>query len=90
MNTDRELRKLLLSLDRRPYPAYRSLEGSWRFPSYTLCIDHVQGDPFASPSHLTAKIPLETAAFPKEMLSTYERLRKKRAFDCDSPRSGDT
>ena len=73
MNTDRELRKLLLSLDRRPYPAYRSLEGSWRFPSYTLCIDHVQGDPFASPSHLTAKIPLETAAFPKEMLSTYER-----------------
>ena len=47
-----ELRTLLLSIDRRSYPAYKSLAGIYRFPGFQLSIDHVQGDPFASPSHL--------------------------------------
>ena len=48
-----ELRTLLLSIDRRSYPAYKSLAGIYRFPGFQLSIDHVQGDPFASPSHLS-------------------------------------
>ena len=73
MKTEAELRSVLLSVDKRPYPAYKSLGGSWRFSSYILTIDHVQGDPFASPSHLTAHIDLKTAGFPSEYLSNKER-----------------
>ncbi|MDO4266518.1 MAG: ABC-ATPase domain-containing protein [Eubacteriales bacterium] len=63
-----ELLSLLRSVDRKSYPAYKALTGSWRFPAYTLSIDHVQGDPFASPSHLTVHITLETAGFPAAFL----------------------
>ena len=63
-----QLLQLLRSIDRKSYPAYKSLTGSWRFPGYTLSIDHVQGDPFASPSHLTVHITLETAGFPAAFL----------------------
>ena len=73
VSSAQELQKRLREIDRRSYPAYKSLQGSWRFPSYILSIDHVQGDPFASPSHLTAHISLEKAGFPAEYLETPER-----------------
>ena len=79
MKTDIELKRALLSIDRRSYPAYKSLTGSWNFKSYILSVDHVQGDPFASPSHLTAHISLRTAGFPDEYLS--ERSRKTALSD---------
>ena len=34
------------------------------FTDYVLSIDHVQGDPFASPSKLSVFIPLQRAAYP--------------------------
>lgn len=52
MKSSDELRTLLRSIDHKSYPAYKSLAGSWRFPSFCLFIDHVQGDPFASPSNV--------------------------------------
>ena len=70
MKSSNELRTLLRSLDRKGYPAYKSLAGAWQFPSYLLVIDHVQGDPFASPSALHVEIPTKKAGFPKEY---YER-----------------
>ena len=36
------LRKTLLSIHRKSYPAYKSLRGSYDFKTYTLSIDHVQ------------------------------------------------
>ena len=48
-----DLRKLLESIDRRSYPAYKDARGSYDFSDYVLTIDHVQGDPFASPSKLS-------------------------------------
>lgn len=66
MKSFNELRTLLRSLDRKGYPAYKSLSGAWQFPSYLLVIDHVQGDPFASPSALHVEIPADKAGFPKE------------------------
>ena len=50
MKSSNELRTLLRSIDHRGYPAYKSLAGSYQFTGYSLYIDHVQGDPFASPS----------------------------------------
>ena len=39
------------------YPAYKALAGAYQFGSFVLVIDHVQGDPFASPSSLHIEIP---------------------------------
>ena len=64
MKTQNELRTLLRSIDHKSYPAYKSLAGAWKFDRYTLVIDHVQGDPFASPSSLHVEIPHGLAKFP--------------------------
>ena len=52
MQSDSNLRETLRSIDHKSYPAYKSLRGSYRFADYVLSIDHVQGDPFAAPSHV--------------------------------------
>lgn len=67
MKTSTELRDLLRRIDRRSYPAYKDARGEYSFPGYALSIDHVQGDPFASPSKLSIRVSGKTAAFPKEM-----------------------
>lgn len=56
------LKKEILALNGRGYPAYKSLKGKWDFGSYILSIDHVQSDPFASPSDLSVLI--EHPGFP--------------------------
>ena len=66
MKTKEQLRDMLKSIDHKAYPQYKSLRGEYRFPFYTLGIDHVQGDPFASPSHLHIAVEHRTAAFPRE------------------------
>lgn len=56
---DRErLLRLLERIDGRSYPAYKDLRGSWSLGPTTLFVDHVQGDPFASPSRLRLRVPL--------------------------------
>jgi predicted ABC-class ATPase len=64
MQTAAELRQLLGRIDRRGYPAYKETRGEYRFEHYVLSIDHVQGDPFASPSKLSIRVSGQTAAFP--------------------------
>ena len=66
MKASNELRTLLKSIDHKGYPAYKSTAGEWNFQKYVLCIDHVQGDPFASPSSLRVEVPAQTAGFPEE------------------------
>ncbi len=64
MKSSNELRTLLRSIDHRGYPAYKSLAGSYQFTGYSLHIDHVQGDPFASPSSLHVEVAHGAAGFP--------------------------
>ncbi len=66
VKSSNELRTLLRSIDRKGYPAYKSLAGSYQFGSYVLVIDHVQGDPFASPSALHVEVSHKNAGFPSE------------------------
>mgnify|MGYP006249525677 CR=1 FL=1 len=48
----------LRRIDRRPYGAYKDLSGrAYQVGVYTLRFDHVQGDPFASPSRLCVQVP---------------------------------
>jgi len=56
MKLSNELRVLLRSIDHKNYPAYKSLAGNYLFHNFILSIDHVQGDPFASPSSLHVEI----------------------------------
>ncbi len=64
MFTSQQLREQLSSIHRKSYPAYKSLKGAYDFKNFILSIDHVQGDPFASPSHLTIQVPAKIAGFP--------------------------
>lgn len=66
MQQSTDLQNLLHSVHKKSYPAYKALKGSYQFNNYILSIDHVQGDPFASPSHISIRIPHKTAGFPKE------------------------
>ncbi|MBS6204218.1 MAG: ABC-ATPase domain-containing protein [Firmicutes bacterium] len=68
MKRSGELSQLLRSIDRKSYPAYKFLAGSYDFNDYILSIDHVQGDPFASPSRLSILVPARKAAFPMQLL----------------------
>ena len=56
MKNSEELRQQLRSINRKSYPAYKGLKGLYHFGNYILSIDHVQGDPFASPSHVSIQI----------------------------------
>ena len=64
MQTSSDLKTLLNKIDRRGYPAYKDTLGVYQFPGYTLSIDHVQGDPFATPSKLSVCVRGKQAAFP--------------------------
>lgn len=67
MKTAAELERQLMAIHRKSYPAYKDLKGQYCFPKYVLSIDHVQGDPFASPSKLRVIIEQKLAAFPEEL-----------------------
>ena len=66
MQSSNQLQDMLHSINRKSYPAYKSLKGAYQFNKYVLSIDHVQGDPFASPSHISVKIFHREAGFPAE------------------------
>ena len=67
MQSSTDLRNLLGRIDHRGYPAYKDTKGTYQFPGYVLSIDHVQGDPFASPSKVSVHVKGKTAAFPQEL-----------------------
>ena len=66
MQASAQLKELLHSINRKSYPAYKSLRGAYQFDRYILSIDHVQGDPFASPSHISVKLLHRDTGFPAE------------------------
>lgn len=72
MKTSEDLKQLLLQINRKSYPAYKDTRGSYTFQGYVLSIDHVQGDPFASPSKISVKVAGKQAAFPRELFRTSE------------------
>jgi predicted ABC-class ATPase len=66
MKSAEDLRQFLRSVDRKGYPAYKGAKGVYQFPDFTLSIDHVQGDPFASPSRVSIRVEGKKACFPAE------------------------
>ena len=62
-----DLRDILHRIDHKGYPAYKDTRGRYDFPEFTLSIDHVQGDPFASPSKVSIVLSGKRAGFPEDL-----------------------
>ncbi|MCP5100815.1 MAG: ABC-ATPase domain-containing protein [Chloroflexi bacterium] len=73
MKNDGELRQLLYRIDGRGYKAYKEIRGEYQFPEFTLFIDYVQGDPFASPSRLRVRVPQTVAQYPTHTFQNQSR-----------------
>ena len=70
MKQSADLKRLLTSIDHKSYPAYKDVRGAYVFNTYILSIDHVQGDPFASPSKVSIQVRHAKAGFPAELFDT--------------------
>ncbi len=68
MKRSEDLQEILHRIDHRGYPAYKDTQGTYQFGNYVLSIDHVQGDPFASPSKVSIHVSGEKAGFPADMI----------------------
>jgi predicted ABC-class ATPase len=64
-----ELRRRLRRIDGRGYKAYKEIRGSYEIGDLELHVDHVQGDPFAAPSLVRARLPQTWASLPVELFS---------------------
>ena len=73
MRTLDDLKKILARIDGRGYKAYKDLQGAYTYPRFTLFIDHVQGDPFASPSKMRVRVPATVANLPPGLFSSRVR-----------------
>lgn len=66
MRSDRDLKNILDRIDHRGYPAYKDTKGEYQFSKYVLDIEHVQGDPFASPSQIRISVSGKVAGIPSK------------------------
>ncbi|EEH64344.1 hypothetical protein HMPREF0044_0081 [Gleimia coleocanis DSM 15436] len=65
---DRDLIDRFYRLDGRNYGAYKSVTGDYDYGPFTLHIDRVQSDPFASPSALRATSTPQALGIPEDLL----------------------
>jgi len=80
MRSVSDLRRILSRIDGRGYKAYRDLSGEYDFGEFVLIIDHVQADPFASPSRLRVRVAQKRAGFPNDTFSGRSRETALRDF----------
>ena len=79
MKGSMELKNELFKIDGKGYKAYKALEGRYDFKKYVLSIDHVQGDPFASPSRVRVIMDNKIAQIPEELFDN----KNKEIAVCD-------
>jgi predicted ABC-class ATPase len=73
MRNKEDLKRILSKTEGRGYKAYKDLTGSYAFDSFDMIVDHVQSDPFASPSRFRVHIPHKGAGFPKDTFKNKSR-----------------
>ena len=74
MKSASDLKRELDRINGRGYKLYKDLEGQYKFDDYILSIDHVQGDPFASPSRVRAIVENKINKFPGKLFN--EKYKK--------------
>ncbi len=70
---EKTLEGILSRIDGKGYKAYKDLTGTYRMKNFTLYIDYVQGDPFASPSRIRVRVDQKVAGFPGELFEGRSR-----------------
>ncbi len=65
-----QLARTLAQLDGRGYPGYRQASGPWGDQDVMLALDHVQGDPFATPSRLRIQLSAQVHQIPESLRDT--------------------
>lgn len=80
LEKEASLRERLRRMGGRGYPAYKDLRGGYRFNRCDLFIDHVQGDPFAAPSRLRARVDLRASGLTAVGLGNRSRRVALRDF----------
>ncbi|MCA0173518.1 ABC-ATPase domain-containing protein [Bacillus sp. RAR_GA_16] len=83
----KELKKQLERIDGKGYKAYKDIRGRYHSIDFTLAIDYVQGDPFASPSRIRIIIPREKTIVEREWFDS--DVRRVRAEDLIARKVGD-
>ena len=77
----RRLGDILHRISGRGFKAYQELDRKqFEFRGFSLVVDHVQGDPFASPSRFRVRLPQDVAAFPPDTYSNRWRQVALRDF----------
>ncbi|MBT2217421.1 ATPase [Virgibacillus dakarensis] len=69
----KNLMQQLKQLDGKGYKAYKSLQGHYKYDRFSLYIDYVQGDPFASPSKIRIVVPPQQRSIKEEWIETSYR-----------------
>ncbi|TYP56192.1 ABC-ATPase domain-containing protein [Thermosediminibacter litoriperuensis] len=70
MRSKEDLKKIIARINGKGYKAYKEIQGDYDFGGFVLYIDHVQGDPFASPSRVRLRVDMKRAGFPAELFKT--------------------
>jgi predicted ABC-class ATPase len=73
MPTLDQLAHTLARLDGRGYPGYQQIAGRWGDDELALHVDHVQGDPFATPSRVRLRLSAAVHQLPPELHATPTR-----------------
>ena len=74
-----KLSEILNRIDGRGYKAYKEIQGSYELPGFTLFVDHVQGDPFATPSRIRARVDRSTSG----LLAGLSENKSRQVALCD-------
>ncbi|MFO7816311.1 MAG: ABC-ATPase domain-containing protein [Desulfovibrionales bacterium] len=64
-----DLQKILHRIDGKGYGAYKDIRGRYNLGSCELFIDHIQSDPYATPSRIRLRVDRKRAGFPPELFS---------------------
>ncbi|MDI6706456.1 MAG: ABC-ATPase domain-containing protein [Bacillota bacterium] len=70
---ENKLKSILARIDGKGYKAYKEIGGEYRIGNFSLMIDYVQGDPFASPSLIRIRVNQDIAGFPHHLFDTKTR-----------------
>ncbi len=77
MRNHDDLSRTLSRIDRQSYGAYKELKGAYALPDATLYLDHVQADPFASPSKVRVRVAKARSQLPPHL---FENATRRIAF----------
>ncbi|MFC1878062.1 ABC-ATPase domain-containing protein [Thermodesulfobacteriota bacterium] len=73
METQQKLDEILGRIDGGGYKGYKEIKGAYQFPGFTLLIDHVQGDPFATPSRIRVQVDRKTSGLSQALSANKSR-----------------